>query len=571
MNAEARQCQNCQQDFKIEPYDFIFYEKMHVPPPTWCPDCRLWRQMVWINERGLHRGKCDLCKKPAISMFAKNSAHPAYCHECWWSDLWDPMVFGKAFDTKRSFWEQYFELYKQVPTPTRSNTNPVNSDYVNHTGDSKNCYLLFFSGGATGNEDCSYSYRLDGCKNCIDCLYITHCENCYELIDSTRCNNVYFGQHVENSFDSMFLYDCKNCSNCFGCTGLRNKQYCIFNKQYGKAEYERIIKEKNPGSYTNILRTDDEFSDIKSRFPRRFANITKSVNCTGDGITNSKNCTESFFVKDSEDSKYIVMAPGGVRDSYDVRSGLGEKLYNNSVSLHSSQVMHSSLTVTGKNIEYSYLTINCSDCFGCVGLRNKQYCILNHQYSKEEYEKLVPQIIENMNAMPYVGKTGCIYKYGEFFPVEESPFSYEDTPAQEFRPMTKEVAQNMGLFWAEADEKNYKITLQPEQIHDNIKDISDDILNAVIGCEHKGSCLHHCITAFKITPQELAFYRQTNLPLPRQCHNCRYFARHEKRNPLKLWHRKCAKQGCTNEFETSYSPDRPETVYCETCYQNNVI
>jgi predicted small metal-binding protein len=48
--------------------------------------------------------------------------------------------------------------------------------------------------------------------------------------------------------------------------------------------------------------------------------------------------------------------------------------------------------------------VNChgsSDLFGCVGLRKKQYCILNKQYTKEEYEELVPKIIEHMNEMPY--------------------------------------------------------------------------------------------------------------------------------------------------------------------------
>ncbi len=28
---------------------------------------------------------------------------------------------------------------------------------------------------------------------------------------------------------------------------------------------------------------------------------------------------------------------------------------------------------------------------------------------------------------------------------------------------------------------------------------------------------------------------------------------------------------CPNEFETSYAPDRPEIVYCESCYQSEVV
>ncbi|MFA6257630.1 MAG: hypothetical protein WC671_01315 [Candidatus Paceibacterota bacterium] len=52
-----------------------------------------------------------------------------------------------------------------------------------------------------------------------------------------------------------------------------------------------------------------------------------------------------------------------------------------------------------------------------------------------------------------------------------------------------------------------------------------------------------------------------------------------KRNPRQLWHRSCmcelknhthGTEKCAVEFETSYSPDRPEIVYCETCYQQEI-
>ncbi|MFA6393122.1 MAG: hypothetical protein WCW54_03495, partial [Candidatus Paceibacterota bacterium] len=69
----------------------------------------------------------------------------------------------------------------------------------------------------------------------------------------------------------------------------------------------------------------------------------------------------------------------------------------------------------------------------------------------------------------------------------------------------------------------------------------------------------------------LELYKKLNLPLPHFCHNCRYYQRLNLENPRKLWHRKCMKEGCSNEFETSYAPDRPEIVYCERCYQNEVI
>ena len=180
--------------------------------------------------------------------------------------------------------------------------------------------------------------------------------------------------------------------------------------------------------------------------------------------------------------------------------------------------------------------------------------------------------------MPYTDKKGIIYKYGEFFPSELWPFAYNETIAQEYFPLTKEETQNGNFLWKDIEERNYKISLETENIPDHIRDVKDDIINQVISCEHEGKCKEQCTEAFKIVPEELKFYRRMSLPLPRLCPNCRHFQRLKQRNPLKLWHRSCmcdkknhnhiAK--CPNEFETSYAPDRPEIVYCEKCYQQEV-
>ncbi|MFA5827608.1 MAG: hypothetical protein WC839_03905, partial [Candidatus Paceibacterota bacterium] len=208
--------------------------------------------------------------------------------------------------------------------------------------------------------------------------------------------------------------------------------------------------------------------------------------------------------------------------------------------------------------------------FACIGLRSKQYCILNKQYTKKQYEELVPKIIKHMNDMPYIDSKGRIYKYGEFFPSELSPFCYNETIAQEYFPLTKEQALDQGYKWKDKEERNYQIDIKNKDIPDNIKDITDDILGKIIECGHKGGCNQQCTEAFKIIPEELQFYQRMNLPLPRLCPNCRHYERLAQRNPLKLWHRSCMKEGCTNEFETSYAPERPEIIYCEKCYQQEV-
>lgn len=175
-----------------------------------------------------------------------------------------------------------------------------------------------------------------------------------------------------------------------------------------------------------------------------------------------------------------------------------------------------------------------------------------------------------MNEMPYIDKKERIYKYGEFFPVEISPYPYNDSVAQDYMPLTKEQVEAQGYFWGETQSRNYKITKRAVDLPDKISDVPDSIIQETIECMHQGTCQDGCSTAFRITPDELKFYKNLNIPLPRLCFSCRHKERLKQRNPMKLWHRKCMKPGCTNEFETSYAPDRPEIVYCEQCYQQEV-
>ena len=234
--------------------------------------------------------------------------------------------------------------------------------------------------------------------------------------------------------------------------------------------------------------------------------------------------------------------------------------------------------MNSKNASYCITSPGVSDVFGCVGLKKKQYCILNKQYTKEEYENLLPKVIKHMNDLPYIDKKGRVYKYGEFFPIELSPFGYNETTAQEYFSLTKEEVIMAWYNWKEEDNRNYKITKKPEELPDSIIETNDSVLDEVIACEHKGKCEEGCMTAFKILPEDLKFYRRMNLPLPRLCSNCRRYQRVKQRNPLKLWPRQCMcdKENhghtgkCEVEFETSYAPDREEIIYCEQCYQKEV-
>lgn len=142
---QRRICQNCGKEFVIEEEDFNFYKKIKVPPPTWCPECRSQRRLSFRNERFFYKRKCELCGKEIISTFSKDKPYKIFCSDCWHSDKWDPILFGKPYDFSRSFFEQFSELLSFVPRRNLIGTKNLNSEYTNYAAENKNCYLLFFA------------------------------------------------------------------------------------------------------------------------------------------------------------------------------------------------------------------------------------------------------------------------------------------------------------------------------------------------------------------------------------------------------------------------------------------
>ena len=577
MRTETKQCQNCKQDFVIEPDDFAFYEKVKVSPPTWCPECRMQRRFVWRNERGLHKRKCGLCGKETISMYAPDVRMNVYCSDCWWSDKWDPMVYGQEYDSHTPLLDQFRVLHEKVPVPALWVFNSVDCDYANHGGHNKNVYL---SSSVIYSEDISYCTGMDWSKICLDSDFVAESEWCYENSHSFKNYHVLFALRSRECLNSLFLYDCVNCQDCFMSNNLRNKRYMFRNEQCTKEKYAARLAQIDFGSYRVIVSLRKEFADLVSRSLHKYADIVKSDRVVGDDIRKSKNVKSSFRIGDCENIGYSWRMIRS-RDVYDVSGALdSEMIYEATIASEYNYLCKFYYqTKESKNCEYVSNNINISHCFACIGLRNKQYCILNKQYTKEEYEELVPKIIQQMNSMPYLGKNDRVYKYGEFFPVEFSPFAYNETVAQEYFPLTKEQTIEKGYCWKDPEEKYYKITKKSEDLPDNIKDVFDSILEDVIQCSHNQTCNEQCTQAFKIVKEELQFYRKMNLPLPHLCPNCRHYERLKQRNPLKLWHRQCMcdrnhphhNGRCPNEFETSYSPDRPEIIYCERCYQQEVV
>ena len=570
MEREIRQCNRCKNDFKLDQDDFSFYEKMKVPAPTFCPDCRFKRRLLFRNNRVFYKRECDLCKKSLLTIYNKKRPYVIYCRDCWLSDKWNPMDYGSQYNFSLPFFEQFRLLQSKVPRVNLYRDNFVLSDYCNYGLDFKECYLLF---GGKNNERVYFGNQVVNSRDSMEIAFSEKIEFSYENFECYRVNRLFYSSYSTDCIESAYLIDCRNCMNCFGCVGLVNKKYHIFNQPYSKEEYLKLITSDSFGSYKKHLENLKRLHEFKLKVPHRYARVYKSVNSTGDDLSEARNTYDSFSSNQVEDSRFLFFCRNKSKDCYDTsfQGFSAELVYEVAHGFSGSNTAFSIRNLTNQDTFYCEECQNCLNVFGCEGLRKKQYCILNKQYTKEEYEELLPKIIKHMQDVPYVDKKGITYKYGEFFPSDLSPFAYNETIAQEYFSLNKEEVESDGFLWEENEKRNYEVDIKVVDIPDNIKDVKNEIVGKIIECVHNGVCKEQCTEAFKITEEELKFYKKMNLPLPRFCPNCRHYQRLKQRNPLKLWHRKCMNKGCENEFETSYSPDRTEIIYCEKCYQQEMI
>ena len=264
MQSETRQCKNCQKDFTIEPDDFGFYEKIKVPPPTFCPECRQQRRMTWRNDYNFFPRKCELCDKRILSLYSEDKPFKILCPKCWWGDGWDPKEFSQEVDFNEQFFPQFRRLIEKVPVLGILNDNniaSINCDYTNYFALGKNCYMVINSWKV---ENCMYSVCLVGVKggSCYCAVLLNGGENLYHAVyvdNSSRSKYVY---NSASLLDCAFCFDCRGCTNCFMCFGLRNKSYCFKNKEYTREEYNGIIEKYKLNFWSGIEKTRKEFKEF---------------------------------------------------------------------------------------------------------------------------------------------------------------------------------------------------------------------------------------------------------------------------------------------------------------------
>ena len=294
--------------------------------------------------------------------------------------------------TFQQFQQEFQKLKLRYPARPAKVLASENSDYGNYIYRSKNIYFSF---DCVECENSTYLFDSFKSKNCVDGDYVIQSENCYDCFDVLSVYNSAYILGSDRIYDCFYCWDCYDSHDLFGCVHLKHKQFCIFNKQYNEEEYKKKKQELLKRSPEENLA---EMKKLAMNFPITTTRVFNSVNSDyGNHITNSKNMYLCYDCNNGENCGYIYDTHD-TKNSYDMtQSAACTFCYECSDSARLNNCHHLNFSSD------MYDSAFCEDCakshnlFGCVNLNNKEYCILNKQYSKEEYKKVIEEIMGTYN------------------------------------------------------------------------------------------------------------------------------------------------------------------------------
>jgi len=446
-------------------------------------------QHFWIHKR-----KSDFSWKDIVSVFPLNCPYPVWHHSEW---IENSNPVSATYDEKIDFWTQVWELFQKCPIAHNISFWNENCEYTDDSWYSKNCYL---SHSFLNCEDIRYSYRVVRLKDCYFCVFSFDSSLCIDLIYWFDCYNVKNAIDVKRCKNSAFLFDCQDCEDCLLCWNLRNKRYCIANKEYSQADYEKEIKKYNLNSKKVYETLKIQFSNfIKNNAWWKAIHFDNIENSSWDYLENCKDCENCFSIQNSESNKNVVRAYNITNNEYWFWNMDSENVYF-SVMIQDNcyNIKYSSNIIRSKNIEYCINCQECEDCFLCASLVWKKYHILNKEYKKNDYEIEKNRIIEDMKKK---------WNYEEFFPAYFSPTWYDESISSIYIPLNLEEQKKQ---WFRVTQNSY----WEKWNFSDIKDLPDNLFETNISkLQETWFWDEDYKRPFQILKDDIEFYKKLWVPI----------------------------------------------------------
>lgn len=592
---EIKKCKICGDEFvifekdkklldKISPK--IWWEKIDLLLPDECPKCRQIQRLIFRNENNLYKVKSSVSWKPLISVFSPDLWLNIYSFD----EFYNSNEFSKEIEIWSDLNENLKNLLHKLPQLHLQNW-PImeNSEYNNLSWRLKNCYLCYDCWWIENALYCWFIWPWS--HDIVDCFDWARLQNSYEVTWASDMNKSYYCNAVDNCFECYFCENASNLSYCIWCKDVNNKEYYIFNKSVSKEDFEQFKAKYFNWSYSWL----QEFLKLYNDFRNNIESIPNSVNYNTENVVwehmvSAKNIFWWWFTYRSEDSRYTYFCDD-VTDCMDTDFCVNNmQLCYQCITSYNCYNSISCLNLSdSKNCYYCISCSWCSDCFWCYWLTNQQYCIFNKQYTKEEYEQMVQEIIKNLVKE---------WKWGNFLDSSLSLFPYNDTCANNLYPIekSKDISWKIStinkdwtwtvmiledkfisraqldlwwekklniLFRTKDQEINVPTWIQSisiEEIPDKIDEIDDQILNKWIVCEETWRI-------FRVTKTELDFYKKHKIPFPRKHFWFRQIERARNRPSGRLFVVQCA--GCGKKVFSIHDSNSKTRILCLDCFERD--
>ncbi len=397
---QKRICKTCTKEFLIIRQEAEFLKAHDLPLPTECPKCRKEKREKWVSVPYYKEYKCFNCGEPVLVWLKQTDNRPVYCHSCTTKLRKSGQIEIPKPGYKKgiSFLKQLNDLVNSlyiVGAPYRENTR-----YAENAIRSYECP---FTKNTVDSFDLSKcintvnSQHIITANNCVDSTFSTRIEYSVQTISCSNCSNSSYLTYCNSCTDCHYCDNCNDSSHCFGCSGLRNKKYYIFNKQYDKDTYYEEVNDLLNLPHNELL---EKVNSFKQTLPIP-ATIQDGDISNCKYTSNVANCTNCYYAFDSyniQNCGYLWHV-GTTSDSWDL-SNMVRKTTNSyecSDLAHSDHCYYSSKLFDVTNVYFSHDLYKCTNCFGCVKLHDAKYHILNKGYTKDEYDEIVSLIRDEIN------------------------------------------------------------------------------------------------------------------------------------------------------------------------------